>query len=244
VRRARRKRRSRLLSVALAVAGLLALGGWTAEAAQNELAAAPAAPSGPDAPAAAVPAYSVPQAPVNVRASASATKSVSIVDFDYDPRSLTVHAGDTVQWTNDGQVPEGHTVTGDGLDSGVLHSGASYSFTFKSSGTFSYICTLHPNMKGSVHVLAATSSSGGSGGSGSNPSNGSSGSGGGGSSSGSSGGSTTSTTGSGSESAAVASADAAGSDSSLPATGSDSLAEAMIGLLLAAAGVTLRRLLT
>ncbi len=163
------------------------------------------------------------------RATASASKSVSIVDFAFNPGAITVHAGDTVQWTNDGQVPEGHTVTGDGLHSGTLHSGASFSHTFSSAGTFSYVCTIHPSMQGTVHVLAASSSSGsgssgsGSSGSGSSPTT-----------------STQSTTGAGTESAAVGSPDAAGSSSSLPSTGSDSLGLVTAGLLLISLGVALR----
>jgi len=41
-----------------------------------------------------------------------------------------------------------------------FNSGGSGSHTFNSAGTFSYICTIHPNMKGTVRVL----SSGGGGG--------------------------------------------------------------------------------
>ncbi|MEK6251419.1 MAG: plastocyanin/azurin family copper-binding protein [Actinomycetota bacterium] len=190
------------------------------------------AQSGATPPASELPAPSPPNpAPTAVtvsRASASASKSVSIVDFAFNAGSITVDAGDTVQWTNDGQVPEGHDVTGDGLDSGVLHSGASYSHTFSSAGTFSYICSIHPSMHGTVTVLARSSGSSGG-------SNGSSGGG-----SGSSGTSTPSTTGAGSESAAVSSPDAAGSGSSLPSTGSDSLLLATLGVVLVNLGLALR----
>ena len=164
------------------------------------------------------------------RASASAAKSVSIVDFSFNPGSITVSSGDTVQWTNNGKVPEGHDVTGDGLDSGVLQAGDTYRHTFSSAGTFSYVCSIHPSMHGTVTVLARSSDSSGG-------SNGSSGG-----DSGSSGTSTPSTTGSGSESAAVSSPDAAGSGSSLPSTGSDSLGLATAGLLLISLGVVLRLL--
>jgi hypothetical protein len=140
-----------------------------------------------------------------------------------------VNAGDTIQWTNDGSVPEGHDVTGDGLDSGVLHSGASYSHTFNSSGTFSYICTIHPSMKGTVKVLGRSS-----GGSGDNVSSDGSGGGSGGGSSGAD------PAGAGSESAAVSSPDAGGSAGSLPATGSDWLGLTTLGLVLLNLGLALR----
>jgi LPXTG-motif cell wall-anchored protein len=164
------------------------------------------------------------------RATTSAAQSVSIVDFAFKPGSITVNPGDTVQWTNNGKVPEGHDVTGDGLDSGRLKSGETYSHTFNAAGTFSYICSIHPSMKGTVKVLAATSGGGGA-------SGGSGGSSGGGSDTSASAGDTTA---SGSESAAVSSPDAAGSDSSLPATGSDSFELSALGLLLLGLGLGLR----
>jgi plastocyanin len=178
--------------------------------------------SPPSAPRPSAPA---PPATVTVaRANASASKSVSIVDFSFDPATVTVNAGDTVQWTNDGSVPEGHDVTGDGLDSGTMHSGDSYSHTFNSSGTFSYICTIHPSMKGTVKVLARSSgSSGGGAGSGD-----------------SGGGSSGTSAAAGSDPAAVSSPDAGGSAASLPATGSDPLGLATLGLVLLNLGVALR----
>jgi plastocyanin len=164
------------------------------------------------------------------RANASGSKSVSIVDFSFNPGTITVNAGDSVEWTNNGTVPEGHDVTGDGLDSGVLHAGNSYSHIFSQPGTFSYICTIHPSMKGTVKVLGRSSGS-----SGDNVSSDESG--GGTSGEGSSG---AAPTGSGSESAAVSSPDAAGSSSSLPSTGSDSRRLAVVGLVLLNLGLVLR----
>ena len=200
--------------------------------------AAPAPAQPGDAQASAAPAAAAPPAPTPTtpaptavtvsRASASASKSVSIVDYSFNPGGITVHAGDTVQWTNNGKVPEGHDVSGDGLDSGVLQAGDTYSHTFSSAGSFSYICSIHPNMHGTVTVLARSSGSSGG-------SNGSSGGG-----SGSSGTSPPSTTGSGSESAAISSPDAAGSGSSLPSTGSDMLGLATLALVLLSFGLAVR----
>ncbi len=168
------------------------------------------------------------------RATSSASKSVSIVDYDFAPKAISINQGDTVVWTNDGTVPEGHNVTGDnGLDSGTLKSGDTYGHTFNSAGTFSYVCTLHPLMKGTVKV--ASRSAGG----GNKKSSGSSGNcdacetaqqnaGG--------------TAGS-SESAAVAATGAAGTtatDPSLPSTGSDSMPLLAIGEFLLALGMALR----
>ena len=181
-----------------------------------------------------------PSPPVTVYATATAKDSASVSitdgaspgDFAYSPSSITVTAGDTVTWTNNSAAPEGHTVTGSGFNSGSFQSGGTYSHAFTTAGTFSYLCSIHPSMKGTVTVNAAPSPPGGS-------------NGGGGAPTGSNGGSpppssdptTPTTTGTGSESAAVGSPTAAGTASSLPQTGSDTIGLAAIGLVLLAAGV-------
>jgi len=176
------------------------------------------------------------------RAGASSTRTVSIVDFAYDPSALSVKVGDTVQWIDNGVADEGHNVIGDGLQSPVLHTGERYSFTFASAGTFSYVCTIHPKMKGTVEVIdpnAGTEKPKKSGGQkrGGSSAGSSADGGGGGSSSGSSAGS--SATGP-SESSAGRSPDAAGTGGSLPSTGSGSLPLTLAGLLMVALGLALR----
>jgi plastocyanin len=72
--------------------------------------------------------------------------------MSYNPSSLTLKAGTTVSWTNNDMVD--HTVTAnDGsFDSGAIKMGGTYSHTFSTTGTFSYHCTFHANMKASVVV--------------------------------------------------------------------------------------------
>jgi len=80
---------------------------------------------------------------------------VSLGDDFFSPASLSVAAGTTVNWVNNGQRP--HTVTSDaGLwDSGMLGAGQSFSFTFQSPGTYSYSCAYHGGMSGTVVVSGA-----------------------------------------------------------------------------------------
>ncbi|MFP5224878.1 MAG: plastocyanin/azurin family copper-binding protein [Actinomycetota bacterium] len=75
--------------------------------------------------------------------------------WGYQPDSMTVQAGDTVQWTNAGSI--GHTVTAaDGtFDSGDLASGDVFSFTFPNTGTFNFSCKPHPWMTGVIQVVPA-----------------------------------------------------------------------------------------
>jgi plastocyanin len=84
-----------------------------------------------------------------------ASASVSIVDFSFNPSSVTIQANDSVVWNWLG--PTTHTSTSDTSlwNSGFLSSGnAQFSHTFSASGSFPYHCTLHPFMTASVTVRA------------------------------------------------------------------------------------------
>src|SRR5829696_4563345 len=97
-------------------------------------------------------------------ASAQDDMTVSIQDFSFDPGQITVAPGTTVTWTNEGPSP--HTTTADdgSWDSGTLQQGEDFSFTFDEPGTYTYHCSIHPDMTASVKV------SGGGGGGGTTPS--------------------------------------------------------------------------
>jgi plastocyanin len=83
-----------------------------------------------------------------------AGNAVAITNFAFAPAALTVKAGTTVTWTN--KDADAHTVTSQGsggpLQSAALATGRSYSFTFTTPGTFSYLCTIHPFMTATVTV--------------------------------------------------------------------------------------------
>jgi plastocyanin len=88
-------------------------------------------------------------------AAAGGGTKVSIGDNFFRPETITVKAGDTVTWTNDGQAP--HTVTkeegsGANFDSGTLEPGKTFEQTFDSPGDAPYVCTIHPGQTGTVKV--------------------------------------------------------------------------------------------
>src|SRR3954447_23150928 len=58
---------------------------------------------------------------------AAETKNVSIKDFLFDPKTISVNVGDTITWTNEGAAP--HTVSADdgGFESGNMDKGATFS---------------------------------------------------------------------------------------------------------------------
>ena len=90
---------------------------------------------------------------------AAASNSVTISDFKYEPKSITVSVGDTVVWTNDG--PAAHTATADDgtFDTGLLSKGVTGSFKFTKPGKYSYHCTPHTFMTASVTVTGSGGSS-------------------------------------------------------------------------------------
>jgi plastocyanin len=79
-----------------------------------------------------------------------APAAVEIRDYTFAPKTLTVPVGTTVTWTNNDS--DTHTVTGSGLKSKSFGMKGSYSYMFTKGGTFSYSCSLHPQMKGTVVV--------------------------------------------------------------------------------------------
>src|SRR5215216_5834367 len=147
-------------------------------------------------------------------------------NYAFSPRSITISTGTRVTWKNKSDASEGHTVTGDGLDSGTLKQGDKYTFKFKKSGTYKYLCSFHPNMKGTVKVNKQSGGGGSGGDSGDD-------NGGGGTSAG--GGST----GSGSGSTSGSAFDPGGT-STLPFTGLAVSPLALVGAILLLVGIALR----
>lgn len=85
-------------------------------------------------------------------ASAKPVATLHIKDFDYAPRSLTVRPGDAVTFINDDDAAHTVTLSGKGFDSGNLEKGQSWTYRFETAGTYRYICTYHPTMKGTIVV--------------------------------------------------------------------------------------------
>lgn len=94
---------------------------------------------------------------ISVQTVRAASQSAKIVDFSFEPTTLNVAVGDSVTWTNTGSAP--HTVTSladaDKFDSGILNSGGTFTYSFKTAGSFDFQCNVHPRMVGTVVVAAA-----------------------------------------------------------------------------------------
>jgi plastocyanin len=85
-------------------------------------------------------------------AAAPMEASIEIADFAFGPAEITIAAGGTVTWTNtDNQA---HTATSSGnFDTGAIDPDATASVTFDEPGTFTYICSFHPFMTGTITVV-------------------------------------------------------------------------------------------
>lgn len=85
-------------------------------------------------------------------AAQDATDVITIDNFTFTPKELTIAVGTTVKWVNHDDIP--HTVVEKKTTfrSKALDTDDSYSFTFTSAGTFDYFCGLHPHMVGQVIV--------------------------------------------------------------------------------------------
>jgi plastocyanin len=83
---------------------------------------------------------------------------VSMQNIQFDPRNVTINAGDSVTWTNDEGVPHDVDGSGPGGDfssgpEGGMNQGDTFKFTFDEPGKYDYVCRVHaPGMAGTVTV--------------------------------------------------------------------------------------------
>ena len=86
----------------------------------------------------------------------SSPYTIIILDYQYNPATLTVPAGTTVEWIN--QDADDHTATSyagspASFDLTVNGDGGSAQFTFTLPGTYNYHCLFHAEMFGTIIVV-------------------------------------------------------------------------------------------
>ena len=83
-----------------------------------------------------------------------ATQTVTLKDSLFKPADIAISEGQTVTWVwDDGSVP--HDVRSSNSDEqfgSTVQTSGTFSHTFNRPGRFSYFCSIHPNMKGTVRV--------------------------------------------------------------------------------------------
>lgn len=80
---------------------------------------------------------------------------VEIEDFAYHPDPVTIEEGGKVIWKNRDSAPHTATAADGSFDTGTIEEDKIKSETFKEPGTYEYVCSIHPQMHGTVEVVAA-----------------------------------------------------------------------------------------
>jgi plastocyanin len=80
------------------------------------------------------------------------SREIGIDNFKFSPTPLTISQGTELTWTNHDDIP--HSIVLENLDvhSRPMDTDGSFSYRFDRTGTFTYICGLHPFMQGKVEV--------------------------------------------------------------------------------------------
>ena len=82
----------------------------------------------------------------------AADMEVTIDNFTFTPKELTVKAGTTIVFRNRDDIPHSVVGTKGEFHSKALDTGNSFSFTFAKAGSYAYSCGLHPQMQGRIVV--------------------------------------------------------------------------------------------
>ncbi|MGH9081032.1 MAG: cupredoxin domain-containing protein [Acidimicrobiales bacterium] len=82
-----------------------------------------------------------------------AAHSITIQNFAFSPKTITVAPGTTVTVTNKDQVTHTLTARNGGFNTGDISAGQSKTFTApNNSGTYPYFCMIHQFMTGTLVV--------------------------------------------------------------------------------------------
>lgn len=81
----------------------------------------------------------------------AARRIIEIENMQFVPASVTLEPGDTVVWINHDLVA--HTATAAGrFDSHAIAPGQSWAFVARTTGRYTYGCSLHPTMRATLIV--------------------------------------------------------------------------------------------
>ena len=77
---------------------------------------------------------------------------VAITDFTFSPAELTVSVGDSVTWTNGDALRHSTSADSGAWSSPEMARGEHYTYVAARAGQFSYRCSAHPVMRGTLVV--------------------------------------------------------------------------------------------
>ena len=108
---------------------------------------------GPTRQGAPEPVQQTPQGADNSGGANVRSQKVEMLDYEFSPAVVTIATGGKITWTNQGQAPHDATADDDSFATGTIESGKLKSETFKQPGSYTYICTIHPQMEGTIEVV-------------------------------------------------------------------------------------------
>ena len=85
--------------------------------------------------------------------SGASQNKIEIKDFAFNPQTITVKSGEKITWVNRDEEP--HTVVSVGKQfkkSSALDTDQTYTIVAGAPGTYSYFCSVHPKMTGTIVV--------------------------------------------------------------------------------------------
>jgi plastocyanin len=88
------------------------------------------------------------------RGDAVSGQQVEMRDIQFQPETIRVRTGETITWINRDAVQHDVVNVEEGQEpkSELFNEGQTYEWTPTEAGTVEYLCTVHPNMRGTVEV--------------------------------------------------------------------------------------------
>jgi plastocyanin len=87
-------------------------------------------------------------------AGTSKQNTIEIKDFAFNLQSITVRSGEKITWTNRDEEP--HTIVSVETQfkkSSALDTDQTFTITAGAPGTYTYFCSVHPKMTGTIIVV-------------------------------------------------------------------------------------------
>jgi plastocyanin len=87
-------------------------------------------------------------------AGTSKQNPIEIKDFAFNPQTITVRSGEKITWTNRDEEP--HTIVSvekQFKKSSALDTDQTFTITAGAPGTYTYFCSVHPKMTGTIIVV-------------------------------------------------------------------------------------------
>ena len=91
-------------------------------------------------------------APANSTTVMMVSGASSLTTTAYAPSPISVPVGTTISWLNNDNTAHTSTANNSAWASPAVAPGDRFNFTFNTAGAFTYHCTIHPGMVGTVNV--------------------------------------------------------------------------------------------